>query len=192
MGSEVNAMKRIALFLAAPLVLGAAAYHDWPQDYEQARNVASTSLELDANSVISISHNALHWRQGIFDAIKSGGTKQFFDPYTWYRKFGNAVVRSAVELGGVAIPAGFYEISLKVPGDDPAKMFIEFKAGDSTHDVPFQMVAMTGAGDAESGHQEEDHLFLGLSPRGGAGSMDFELMVLYGDHAARVAGSFTN
>ena len=65
---------------------------------------------------------------------------------------------------------------------DTSKFFLEWKKGDSAVDVP---LAMTG------GHEVEDHLILALTPRGGAGSKEFELKVGYGDQYGKIAGSIS-
>ena len=65
--------------LAALIPAGFALFHDFGNDYDKAPNVATTALELDAGKPISISSNAIHWREDLFGAVKSGGTKQYFN-----------------------------------------------------------------------------------------------------------------
>ncbi len=166
--------------LAALIPAGFALFHDFGNDYDKAPNVATTALELDAGKPISISSNAIHWREDLFGAVKSGGTKQYFNGMAWYRKIGAAKVGEDITLGGKAITAGDWTVSIKVPGDDTSKFFLEWKKGETAVDVPLEL---------KGGHEVEDHLILALTPRGGAGSKDFELKVGYGDHYGKIKGT---
>jgi hypothetical protein len=168
-----------SILLAALVPAGFALFHDFPS-YDTARNVATTSLELDEGKAISISSNAIHWRKDLYEGVKSGATVQFFKPNAWYRKIGAAKVGEDITLAGKAIAAGDWVLSIKVPGDDTSKFFIEWKKGETAVDVPLTMNA---------GHDVEDHLLLALTPRGGAGSKDFELKVGYGDLFGKIAGT---
>jgi hypothetical protein len=170
-------LRTILLAAVAPATL--ALFHDFP-NYDTARNVSTTSLELDEGKAITIAGNAMHWRKDLYDMVKSGESRQYFDPYLWYRKFGVAKVGEPITLGGKAIDAGDWALSIKVPGDDASKFFIEWKKGETAIDVPLALTP---------GHDVEDHLLLSLTPRGGAGSKAFELKVEYGDLAGRIAGS---
>lgn len=167
------------LLLAALAPAALALFHDFG-DYNTARNVSTTSLELDEGKPIAIASNAIHWRKDLLEMIQSGQSVQYFKPYAWYRKIGVAKVGEAITLSGKSIDAGEWILSIKVPGEETSKFFIEWKKGDSAIDVP---IALTG------GHDVEDHLLLALTPRGGAGSKEFELKVGYGDLAGKIAGT---
>src|SRR5262249_37875115 len=108
--------------LAAAIPAGFALFHDFG-NYDTAPNVATTALELDAGKPISIASNAIHWREDLFNAVKAGGTVQYFKPNAWYRKIGAAKVGEDITLGGKAIAAGEWALSIKVPGDDTSKFF---------------------------------------------------------------------
>jgi hypothetical protein len=172
-------MTQRSILLAALVPAGLALFHDFG-NYDTARNVATTSLELTEGKAISIASNAIHWRKDLFDMVKSGASAQFFKPYAWYRKIGVAKVGEEITLAGKAIAAGDWTLSIKVPGEDTAKFFIEWKKGETAIDVPLVMNA---------GHDVEDQLILALTPRGGAGSKEFELKVGYGDLYGKIAGS---
>jgi hypothetical protein len=167
--------------LAALVPAGLFAAHDFGGDYDKARLVATTSIEIDAGKVLSISDNAIHWRADLFEAVKSGSTKQYFGENAWLRKVGVAKVPAAMTLGGQPIGAGEWEVFAKVPGDDTSKFILEWKQGATTVDVPLSM---------KGGNDIEDHLLLALTPRGGAASKEFQLKVFYGDMKASVPGTF--
>lgn len=174
-------LAKIALLIALPVVTGAAALHDWPQDYDKARYVASVSLELEEGKTLSLSHNAMHWRQEIFDSILSGATKQFFDPHCWNRKFGKASIPSNIKLGDKMIPAGEYGLYQYVPGDDPGKFYLSFRKGadlEGAIDILLPLEELDAV---------EDHLILSLTPRGSEG-LKFDLRMFYGNRRGTVSG----
>ncbi len=169
-----------SLALAALAPAGLLFVHDFGGNYDNARMAATTAVEIEAGKALTISHNAIHWRQDIYEGVKSGRTKQFFAPYAWYRKIALAKVPGPMQLGGKPIGAGDWTISIKVPGEDPTKFMLEWKQGEQAVDVALDM---------KGGNEVEDHLLLALTPRGGNESKDFELKVFYGDMRATVAGS---
>ena len=69
-----------SLLLTTLVPASLAFFHNFP-NYDTARNVATTSLELDEGKAISIASNAIHWRKDLFDGVKSGATVQYFKPY---------------------------------------------------------------------------------------------------------------
>ena len=170
------------LALAALLPASFVFAHDFGQDYDKARMAASTSIEIVPGKTLSIASNAIHWRKDLFDAVKSGGTKRFFGgTNAWLRKVGEAKVPEPMQLGGQLIAAGDWTVSIKVPADDTAKFLLEWKQGDKSIDVPLTM---------KGGGEVEDHLFLGLTPRGDNSSKAFALKVAYGDLSGSIAGTF--
>lgn len=170
-------LRTILFAVLAPATV--ALFHDFG-NYDTARNVSTTSLELDEGKPITIASNAIHWRKDLFDMVKTGASVQYFKPYAWYRKIGAAKIGEEITLGGKTIAAGEWTLSIKVPGEDTSKFFIEWKQGETAVDVPLTLT---------SAHDVEDHLILALTPRGGNGSKEFELKVGYGDQYGRIAGS---
>jgi hypothetical protein len=169
------------LALAAALPAGLLFAHDFGGDYDKARLAATTSIEIDSGQLLSIAHNALHWRPDIYEGVKSGSTKRFFAPNAWYRRIAVAKVPAAMRLGGETIGAGEWAVSIKVPGDDTSKFLLEWKQGQTAIDVGLGM---------KGGNDVEDHLLIALTPRGGSQSKDFELKVFYGDMRGTIGGSF--
>jgi len=170
-----------ALALAALLPASFVFAHDFGGSVSQARMAASTTIEIDPGKVLSIAHNALHWRADVLGRVKSGQSKQRYAPHSWYNKVAAAQVPAEMVLGGKAIVRGEWTVSVKIPGDDTSRFLLEWKQGDKIVDVPLDM---------QGGNDVEDHLLFALTPRGGADSKAFELKVYYGDLRAAVEGSF--
>ena len=171
-------LRALALAMLAPASL--AFVHDFG-GFDKGRMAATTTIEIESGKPLSISCNSPHWNSGVFDWVKSGQSKERFKPHAWYNKVALAKVPADMQLGGQAIAAGDWTIHAKVPADDTSKFVLEWKQGDKSIDVPLAM---------KGGNDVEDHLLLALTPRGAAGSKEFELKVFYGDMKATVAGSF--
>ncbi len=164
--------KVVFFILGAMVIAGVAIAHEFPSDYDEAKEVCASSLMLSEGNWVTVRHLALHWRPGIHQSITGGRfvDTDFFGEYNWYRKWGTAEFPVDVELDGKKLPKGSYTIFLKSPKSDPAGLLLEFKSGDTVVDLKLASERKAGA--------EHDHLDVSVVPVGESGG--FQIVFRYG------------
>lgn len=170
----------LSLAVAVFAAVGAVAFsHDFPGEFDKAKFVCSSSLELEEGNPIVLRHNAMHWRPEILQMARTD--KRFKD---FSRRVGELENHLDITLGGAKLQEGKYDLIVHVSPDDASKFVLQVKPQKGSEGEESQ--ATFGGGTAT---EEQDHLSMTLVPKGGQGSMNFVLQVRYGNIVATLDGT---